>query len=372
MKENITILIKSIKNIFNKKNIKLSTKEKINFLEQLSNLLSSGIPIINSFTIMNYQTKNKKLKILIENSLNKLSSGTNLKQIFSEYKNTFNTFDISIIEMWEITWELAESIELIKDKEEKTKELKWKIMWALVYPIVIVTLSVAMIFVFMIYVIPKIEDMYSDAKVNLPDLTKFVIKASNFIQDNMVIISICIFLFIVSIKTFKSSSYTKIYWDRFILHIPLFWNLIKKKTLALFANSLWILLSRWVIINKALEISSKALENEFYEKKLKEIIRWVSKWENLSSLMWINEIKDWKANFYFPIELSSVVKIWEQTWKFPELLWKIGKKFNKEIDNITKNLSTAIEPIVIIMVWLIVWTLIMAIMLPFFNMVNVV
>jgi len=99
MKENITILIKSIKNIFNKKNIKLSTKEKINFLEQLSNLLSSGIPIINSFTIMNYQTKNKKLKILIENSLNKLSSGTNLKQIFSEYKNTFNTFDISIIEM---------------------------------------------------------------------------------------------------------------------------------------------------------------------------------------------------------------------------------------------------------------------------------
>jgi type IV pilus assembly protein PilC len=80
--EKIMTLIKSVKNIFDNKNIKLSTKEKINFLEQLSNLLSSGIPIINSFTIMNYQTRNKKLKILIEDSLNKLSSGTNLKQIF--------------------------------------------------------------------------------------------------------------------------------------------------------------------------------------------------------------------------------------------------------------------------------------------------
>lgn len=367
MKINIKNILKS-----RNKNVKLNLKEKINFLEQLSNLLSSWIPIINSFTIMNYQTKNKKLKILIWDTLNKLSEWKNLKDIFAWYKNTFNTFDISIIEMWEVTWELSESIEIIKDKEEKTKELKWKIIWALIYPMVIITLSITMIFVFMIYVIPKIKDMYADAKVNLPGLTVSVINTSEFIQNNLNIIILLIVIFVILIKIFKSSKYTKIYWDRAILHIPLFGNLIKKKTLALFTNSLWMLLSRWVIINKALDISSRALENNYYEKKLKEIISWVSKWENLSSLMWINEIKTWKANFYFPIELSSIVKIWEQTWRLPELLEKVGIKFNKEIDNITRNLSTAIEPIVIILVWLIVWTLIMAIMLPFFNMVNVV
>jgi type IV pilus assembly protein PilC len=362
----------NIKNILRNKSVKLNLKEKIDFLEQLSNLLSSGIPIINSFTIMNYQTKNKRVKFLIEDTLNKLNVWKNLKEIFAWYKSTFNTFDISIIEMWEVTWELAESIEIIKNKEDKTRELKWKILWALVYPIVIIALSVAMIFVFMIYVIPKIKDMYSDAKVNLPSLTTNVIKISEFIQNNLNIIILLLVLFVVIIKTFKSHSYTKIYWDRWVLHIPLFGNLIKKKTLALFTNSLWMLLSRWVIINKALEISSRALENDYYEKKLKEIVSWVSKWENLSSLMWINEIKTGKANFYFPIELSSIVKIWEQTWRLPELLEKVGVKFNKEIDNITRNLSTAIEPIVIILVWLIVWTLIMAIMLPFFNMVNVI
>ena len=88
--------------------------------------------------------------------------------------------------------------------------------------------------------------------------------------------------------------------------------------------------------------------------------------------MWINLIAQKKESPYFPIELSSVVKIWEQTGKMPHLLTKISSKFNKEIDNIVKNLATAIEPIVIMAVWAIVWTIIMAVMLPFFNMVNVI
>ena len=363
-----------MKNIlkFNRKNIKLNSKEKIDFLEQLSNLLESGIPIINSFKIMNYWTKSKKIKVIISIAIEKLSKWKNLMYIFSEFPKTFNTFDLSIIEMWEVTWDLAWSIEIIKTKEEKNKELKWKIIWALIYPIVIVTLSIAMIFVFMIYVIPKIKWMYSDAKVNLPELTKFVIETSEFIELNITTIISIIIIFILLIKLFKSSKYTKIYWDNFILRIPVFWTLIKKWILAIFSNSLWTLLEKWITINKALAISTNSLENSYYEKELANIMTNVNRWESLSSLMWINEIKKGKENFYFPIELSSTIKIWEQTWRLPNLLQKISKKFNKEIDSITKNLSTAIEPIVIIVVWIIVWTLIMAIMLPFFNMVNVV
>ncbi len=362
----------NLKKIFKNNWVKLSVKEKIFFLEQLSNLLWSGIPIINSFTIMRHQSKNKKIKIIIEDTLQKLKTGKDLKYIFSIHERTFNSFDISIIEMWELTGNLSESIDTIKEKEEKTKELKWKILWALIYPMLIVFLSVSMIFIFMIYVIPKIKWMYKDAKVNLPDLTNNVIYASEFIQNNINLIILWFIVLIACIKIFKTSKYTKIYWDTMILHIPVFGWLIKKKTLALFTNSLWVLLSRWVIINKALEISSRALENDCYEKKLKDIIKGVRKGENLSCLMWINEIKNWKSNFYFPVELSSVVKIWEQTWRLAELLEKISKKFNKEIDNITKNLSSVIEPVVIMIVWIIIWTLIMAIMLPFFNMVNVI
>ena len=353
-------------------NISLSSKDKITLLEQLSNLLNSWIPLMNSFKIIMYQTKDKKLKIFYQNIVKDLNKWNSLKDIFKKYKNIFNIFDISIIEMWELTWKLWDSIETIKTKEEKSKELKSKIIWALIYPMVIVTLSIWMILVFMIYVIPKITDMYKDAKVNLPALTQTVIDMSDFLQKNIIAIVIWIIVFIVMFIIFKKHPKTKIYFDRAILHLPIFWPLIQKKILSLFTSSLSILLSSGVIINKSLEISSRALDNDYYEKDLKNVIKNVSMWKTLSSCMWIDEIQTWKENFLYPIELASVVKIWEETWKLAPLLRKISLKYTKQIDELVKWMQTAIEPIVIVIVWWIIWTLIMAIMLPFFNMVNVI
>lgn len=352
--------------------LKISSKEKINLLEQLSNLLNSWIPLINSFKIIMYQTREKKMKQLVKIIIDNLNKWDSLKDAFGKFKNIFNVFDISIIEMWEVTWKLWDSIETIKNKEEKSRELKWKILWALIYPMVITVLSIAMIVVFMVYVIPKITDMYKDAKVNLPSLTQTVIDISNFLQRNIYEIIIGIIIFIIAFIIFKKHPKTKIYFDRAILHLPIFGPLIQKKILSLFTSSLSILLNSGVIINKSLEISSRALENDYYEAELKKITNSVSRWNDLSSCMGIDDIQSGKENFLFPIELASVVKIWEETWRLADLLKKIWVKYTKQIDELVKNMQTAIEPIVIVVVWGIIWTLIMAIMLPFFNMVNVI
>lgn len=352
--------------------IKISVKLKIELLEQLSNLVHSGIPILNSFKIIKLQTKNKSLKKLLDDILSQLNKGGSLKESLERYPKIFGYFDLAIIEMWEVTGKLADAIETIKNKEEKNKELKWKILWALIYPMVIISLSVGMIGIFMIYVIPKIQKMYKDAQVNLPELTQGVINISNFLQANILEICLGIILFIILSIVFKNHPKTKYYYDMIILKIPFFGELIRKKILALFSNSLGTLLENGVIINTSLEISSRALENKYYEKELKKIIAGVSKGMDLSRLMWVEQISSGKENKYFPIELASVVKIWEQTGKMAHLLIKISQKFNKELDTIIKNMQTAIEPMVIIWVWIIVGTIIMAIMLPFFNMVNVI
>ncbi len=341
-------------------------------MEQLSNLLNSGIPITNSLKIISLQTREKKKQQFLKNLIEMLNKGSSLKECFAQYPKTFNTFDISIIEMWEVTGKLWDAIETIKVKEEKEKELKGKILWALIYPIVIVTLSFAMICVFMVYVIPKIQKMYKDAKVNLPELTQAVIKISDFMQNNILWIIISIIICIIALSVFKKHPKTKIYFDVAILHVPLFWGLIRKKILSLFTSSLGTLLKNGIIIHEWLGIASKALENKYYEKELEKIVEWVSRWVELSRLMWIMDIHNGKENPYFPIELSSVVKIWEQTGKMPDLLTKISVKYTKEVDAVVKNMQTAIEPIVIVWVWVIIWTIIMAIMLPFFNMVNVI
>jgi len=354
------------------KNLKISTKEKLNFLEAFSNLLNSWIPISNALKIIEYQTKNKKTKILIKQIQKNINLWINLEKSFSEFPKIFNNFDISLVKMWEVTWKMWEVIETIKNKEEKQKELKSKVIWALIYPMVIITLATWMIAIFMVFVIPKITKMYKDAKVNLPSLTQNVIAVSDFLQKNYILIIIWIIFFITLIKFFKTHKKTKIYWDKFILKIPIFWKIIRKKILALFTSSMWTLLSQWVMINDSLNIAAGALENDYYEKEIKRIAKNISAWKNLSEEMWINLITQNKESPYFPIELSSVVKIWEQTGKMPFLLTKISKKYNKEIDILVKNLSTAIEPLVIIWVGSIVWTIIMAVMLPFFNMVNVI
>ena len=237
---------------------------------------------------------------------------------------------------------------------------------------VVISLSIAMIITFMLFVIPKIQKMYADAKVNLPWLTEFVINASDFLQKNIFLLWAWLVITITFLIYLKNNPRTKIYFDKYILQLPIFWGLIRKKVLSLFARNLSTLLSSWIIINKALEITKKSLENAYFEKELDNVMIKISNWIPLSEAMWIKLLTTWKESEYFPLELSSLVKIWEQTGKLPSLLGKISVRYNKEIDNIVKNLATAIEPIVIVWVWWIVWTMIMAILLPFFNMVNVV
>lgn len=371
IKNNVLIKFNEFKTNSSSKNQRLSIKEKISFLDSFSTLLNSWIPITSSLKIISYQTKNKGLKNMIGTILDDINKWASLKESFARFSNIFKIFDLSIIEMWELTWKVWDAIDVIRGKEEKMKEIKSKILWAFIYPSIIVTLALAMIITFIVYVIPKITEMYKDAKVNLPKLTQNVIEISDFLQENAFYICLWIIVLIVLIYIFKTHKKTKIYFDQLVLSLPIFWPLLRKKILAMFTSSLWTLLKNWVIINKSLEISSWVVNNDYYKKEIENIISWVSSWEDFSRLLWIENISNWKENKFFPIELASAVKIWEQTWKLSDLLLKISNKYNKEMDDTVKNLSTAIEPIVIIFVWVIIWTLIMAIMLPFFNMVNV-
>lgn len=367
------INIEVLKWFFTKKSsISISQKQKIELFDSLYNLINSWIPITNSLSILLFQTKNKNIKYIIESLLKDISKGKKLEESFKNFPRIFNNFDIYMIKMWEVTGKVAWSLENIKDREEKNSELKTKIIWALIYPAIIVSLSIAMIIGFMLFVIPRVQKMYSDAKVNLPELTQNVINASVFLQENYILIIVALIAIISWIITFKTHPHTKIYFDYFILKIPIFWPLIRKKILAIFSNTLWTLLQNGIMINEALDITKKSLDNKYYEKRIEKISEELSEGISLSESMWIKKLKDSIEDAYFPLELASIVKIWEQTWKLPSLLLKISQKFNKEIDIIVKWLSTAIEPIVIIAVWIIVGTMVMAILLPFFNMVNVV
>lgn len=352
--------------------VKISQKEKIQILDGLYNLINSWIPITNSLSILLFQTKNKSTKIVLQTLIKEINKGQKLQFGFSLFPKVFTHFDLSMIQMGEVTGKLANALEVIIQTEEKNRDLKSKVIGALIYPSIVISLATCMIFWFLIFIIPKIQKMYRDAKVNLPNLTQTVLDISDFIKEHSIIILLFLWGMVVLSIFFKNSSKTKIIWDQYILHFPLFGMLMRKKIFSIFSYTLGTLLQNGITIHEALKITKSSLGNVYYEKRLQEIEEEMSQGIPLSESLGIKKLKAKKEDEFFPLELASIVKIWEQTGKLPHLLVKISGKFSREVDSIVKWFSEAFEPIIIIGVWIIVGTLVMAILLPFFNMVNVV
>ncbi len=350
---------------------KISQKQKIELFENLASLVNAGIPITNAVNIMSYQSKNKVIIIILQELTKNINKWKTISESFQNFPKIFSQFDIYMIKMWELTGKLGNSFDIIREREEKNHEIKSKIIWALIYPSIIIGLSIIMIIGFMTFVIPRIQKMYVDARVNLPPLTQSVIDASVFLQNNYILLLLGLGIIFFGIFQFKTHPKTRIYADQFIFHIPIFGKLLRKKILTIFSSTLGTLLQNGIMIHEALEVSKKSIENYYYEKKIDAIIEQINEWVKLSELLGIHKLKTGQEDADFPIELASITKIWEQTGKLPSLLLKISEKFNKEIDAVVKGIQTAIEPIVIMIVGLIIWTMIMAILLPFFNMVNV-
>lgn len=365
--------------------MKINQKQKILFLDNLASLLNSWIPVIQAFDIISFQTKNKKILSIIETIRNAISKWETFFSISMKLSWVFNVFDIAMIETWEATGQIGKAFEVIVSKEEKEFDLKRKVKQALMYPIIILLITFAMLTVIMTFVIPKIEWIYKESNVNLPPLTTAVIGISHFFVNNLLLIIIWIFLvIIVCWILYKKVPLIRLNYDKNILKLPIFWEIIKKKTLINFSDFLSTLLGSWIMINKALQIIKNAMDNSFYSLVVENISNEVKVWKPLSYAMWVN-ILDKKIEvaqqekmdletktFAFPIELSTAVRIWEQTWTLSKMLHKTSARYTKEIDNTIKNLTTILEPIIIVVIWVIVWTIIMAIMLPFLNIANVV
>ncbi len=369
--------------------MRLSQKQKILFIDNMWSLLNSWIPIFQVLDIIYFQTKAKNTKSLCLFLKKQIEAWENLFKASLKIPKVFNIFDVAMLEVWEATWQIWKSFETIAIKEEKEMDLKNKIIQALIYPIAIIIITITMITVIMIYVIPKIEVMYKESNTNLPALTEIVIATSHFFVNNWIYIIIFLSVLILwSISLLKNKE-IKYFFDKHILKIPLFWWIIKKKILINFLDFLSILLSSWIMINKALLIIKNWSSNNYFAQEFENIIQEIKNGKPLSSSMgWdLLEIK-LKQNSYkisknemnilqeraelFPIELSTAVKIWEQTWTLAQMLQKTSFRYTKEIDNIVKNLSTIMEPVIIVVIGLVVWVIVMAILLPFFNVANVV
>ncbi len=348
----------------------VSKKELWQMLNKFSIFINSGIDIKWALTILSKQIKNPLLKrIVVEMKMN-IDHGISIHDTMIAYPKAFDPLTVALIEVWEKTGQLWNILAELDRNLLESIELKWKVKWAMIYPMILLGLTICMVVFMMIFIVPKITASFEKTGSELPGITQFVVKVSNFLtQDWAKMILILAWIFI----TFKLINLTYL-WKTFIAtlftRIPIFGYIVRQSNIIYFIKSFTILIDAWVLLLEAMKTSSKVVPNLLYKRELIRIKNEVEVWLTISKSLWLN--LDYETTIYmnklFSEEFAYVVSTWEETWSLSESLKKIWINYNSELKRYIWNLSSMMEPIIIVIVGMLVGTIVIAIMLPFFEL----
>ncbi len=244
---------------FSAEKLNLARTDKIFFLDAFGSLVNAGIPIVRALQIIYFQSRNEKLRSLALFLKREIEGGANMAKTAANLPNVFSTFDVAMFEMGEATGKIGRVLEIVTEREEKSLELSRKVRQALVYPIAIAVIAVAMITVIMTYVVPKIEGIYREAHANLPALTNAVIWTSRFLRGYGILLLVFGFLAATTIPIALRNPSIRLQFDEMVLRIPVFGTILRKKILVSYCEFLASLLTSGIVINRALGIVKSGL-----------------------------------------------------------------------------------------------------------------
>lgn len=343
-----------------------SVKEKdiVNFTRYLATMIHSGIPIIQSLDVCIKSTSNEKFSDMLVKIKAAVESGHSISEALSLYPQYFSSFYRNLLKIGESSGKLDTMLLRIADYLEKMQKLKDKFKKALLYPAVIVFVSITVTSVLLIYVVPQFESMFMNLNAQLPWFTQLILDISRWLQKFWfrVLTAILIF-FYFSNKLIAKSESAKIIIDNILLNIPIFGSLIRKICLARFARTLNTMLSAGIPLLNCLPAAAKLVGNNVYKKAIISISKQVEGGQSLNVAM-----QNTNCFNHMIIQMTS---IGESSGSLDEMLQKISELYESEVDSTISNLSNILEPVVILIVSIIVGSLIVAMYLPIFSLGSV-
>lgn len=341
---------------------RIKSSEVIGLTRQLSSMLTSGITLLRSLEILKNQIGNSALVSVVDSIIKDIQEGASFSRAISNHPTVFSPVYIALIEASEGSGLLDKAFLRLADTLEKQQKLKSTVKAALTYPAIVITMMIIVVFVMMIFVIPQISTLYQGLNVPLPLPTLILIKISNFfVSFWFVIIGFLVLLGFAYNRWYKTME-GRLTIDSIILKIPIVGNLIKKTILAEFSRTLGILLASGTLVVEALNRVSKITGNIHYENAIVDVAKRVEKGVSIGDAM--------SLYFLFPPNLVELVKIGEQTGKLDETLVKASEYFENEVDLAVKALSTALEPIILVVLGIGVAFLVISILTPIYQITS--
>lgn len=352
----------------------VSRKELWQFINKLSNFINSGLDISTSLWIIAKQVPNPYLKFILLDMRTNINYWVAISETMSQYPKVFDTLTTALIAVWVKTGTLGFILKEIEKKLLDEIELKSKVKWALMYPVVVLFLTFWVVIFMMTFIVPKITKAFASTWVELPFMTQLMVNTSEFIQHSWYVIIVAIIALILIFKLIAKTYRWEMLISSVLLNLPIVGHIIRMSNIVYFINSFVILLKSWVLVLDALETSSKVVTDINYKREIIRMKNQVEMGLSISKAMWLNLEYEHVIynNKYFPEEFAYVMNIWEEAWNIVESLEKIWETYNSELKRYIWTLSTLLEPFIIVFIWSIVWVVVISIMLPFFEMWKVV
>lgn len=352
----------------------VSKKEVWQFINRFSIFINSWLDVKWALWILIKQTKNPYFKKILVEIKENINHWILINASMARYPDVFDPLTIALIWVWENTWLLWKILNDLDRNLLESLELKWKIKWAMIYPAILLFLTISMVTFMMTFIVPKIAWAFAQQNVELPGLTQVVINISNFIKnDYLIIIWVLISIYILY-KAIKMTYSWKLAYAKIAMNLPVFWYIVKQSNIVYFIKSFSTLLDSGVLLLESIKTSSEVVPNLAYKREVIRIKNEVEFWLTISKSMWLNN--EYEENIYinpyFPEEFAYVINTWEETWSLAESIRRVWLNYNKELKRYIWNLTSMLEPFIIVLVWILVGTIVIAIMLPFFQLWKVV
>lgn len=341
---------------------RITSGDITNFTRQLATMVNAGIPITEALLILRTQTKGSMQKVVAQ-ILADVEAGDSLSGAFSRHKKIFSPTYIALVKSGEVGGVMDKVLVRLADDMEKNQEFKGKVKGALIYPAIIIIGMVVVAFIMMIFVIPRLTSLYKDFNATLPVPTKILIGISNFTVKFWPLFLLIIGGGAYGYKLYRATKAGRRKTDEWAFKIPIIGQLSRQVLLTELTRTLSLMVGSGVSILEALNITASVMSNTVVSDALEDVAKQVEKGFPVAFAF----ARHPEA---FPYILSQMVAVGEETGKMDEVLSKISHIFEVESDEKVKGLTSAIEPLVMVILGLGVGFLVIAIILPIYNLTS--
>lgn len=338
----------SLGRIFNLERInaflsRISTDELVLITRNLSGMQTAGLPLSRALSVIERQSRNPKTRRVIADVRERVQQGDQFNQALSAHPRVFDNLYIAMVRAGEESGGLAEALALLSVQMERAANLKKKIRGAMIYPIIVLIIMSAIIVLMMVYVMPAITKTFKNMSVELPTSTRVLIAVADFMAANTVVVvaglAAAVFGLVLALRTGPG----KFAWHWLILHLPVLGAMAKEVNSARTARTMSSLLTSGVDVIRSLEITGDVVQNVHYKPVLREARLAVERGEALSGVFSAHQ-------HLYPVFVGEMLMVGEETGNTGQMLKELAVFYENEVERKTKDLSTVIEPLLMVVI----------------------